>query len=96
MDPTTIALGVLVALQTAYTSWVAYRGTRATASAENEVGMASLIDSRIRAEFDRQDKEIKELKDRIAQIERVEDEFRVAQIYMKANGLVWPAPYEAV
>jgi hypothetical protein len=90
MEPTTIILGVLVAIQTAYTSWIKFRGTRATATASAGVDMAELIDSRIRFELDRQDEEIRELKKRVLHLEKVESEHIVAQIYMRANGLPWP------
>jgi hypothetical protein len=90
MDPTTIALGVLVALQTAYTSWIKFRGTRVTARATAGVDMAELIDQRVRFELDRQDVEIRELKKRVLHLESIESEHLVAQLYMRANGLPWP------
>jgi len=99
MDPTTIVLAVIVAAQAAFTAWTHYKGARSsanatvsTASIAQETDMAELIDRRIQEELKRQDMEIKSLKSRVAHLERIEAEYRVAQLYMATHGIEWPPP----
>ena len=86
MEPTTIILALFVALQAAYTAWTHLRGTEI----EERTDMASLIDSRIQVELSRQDREISKLKERVAHLEQIEAEYRVAQLYMSTHGIPWP------
>ena len=99
MDPTSIALGIAVALQTMYTAFTQYKARTGEAKAavdavvvQERTDMATLIDSRIQVELTRQDSEIQKLKERVLQLETIEAEHTVAQLYMRANGLVWPPP----
>ena len=97
MEPTTLILGAIVALQVMYQAYQHFRGTAAVADASiataqitGGTDMAKLIDSRVKVELDRQDNEIRELKQRVAHLERIEAEYRVAQLVMATNGITWP------
>jgi hypothetical protein len=106
MDPTTIILGVVVALQTAYQVRLKYLTDRKTAENESlargaevkaveakaNLDLATQIDSRVKDILDRQALEIAALRTRVDALEAIEDEFRLAKSYMAHAGIKWPPP----
>ena len=106
MEPTTIVLAVIVALQTVYqvrtkfiTDKKAAENQRLANEAEAKASeakvtleQASQIDQRIKDILDRQALEIASLRIRVDALEAIESEFQVARGYMAYHGLRWPPP----
>ena len=93
MEPTTVVLAVIVALQVMYSAYQKFKGEALgadVARAGVDVDMAKLVDKRIRDELSRQDTEIKELKGRVLHLERIEAEYRAAQLVLAQAGIEWP------
>lgn len=104
MDPFTAAVGIVVALQTAYLARLKYLTSKKAAenrslaksaelqaaTAVADLNMAEEIDKRIKDILDRQAAEIEGLRKRVDALEMIEGEFHMAKFYMASKGLRWP------